>query len=350
MKLSDFDFELPADRIAQTPPERRGDSRLMVVGRGAEPIDETFAALGNYLTAGDLLVLNDTRVLPVRLYGEKETGGRVELLLVQPAANEADESVVWSCMMRSARKPAVGSRLGFGPGLKGRYLGRDGDRFLVGFDVGADRFSEALSEAGRMPLPPYIRRSPEGDARDSLDRERYQTVFAKNDGAIAAPTAGLHFRRDHLAALKSEGIDHCHVTLHVGAGTFLPVRVEELDRHRMHAEAFEIPEHAAAAIRGTRERGGRVIAVGTTVTRTLESQADEGRTVRAGRGESDLFIRPGYEFRVVDGILTNFHLPQSTLLMLVSAFSGMETIRNAYRHALETGYRFYSYGDAMLLR
>lgn len=353
MRVDAFDFDLPPERIAQTPAERREDARLLVLDRatGAREHDRV-TGLTARLAPGDLLVLNDARVLPARLHGRKESGGRVELLLVEPAG-----ATSWDCMLRAARKPAAGATLRFPAGLTGTVEGRSGDRddaggdlFRIAFRAADGDVAGALERAGRMPLPPYIRRDAEGDPRDALDRERYQTVFAGPPGAVAAPTAGLHFSGALLDALAARGVHRATVTLHVGPGTFRPVRGERVEDHRMHAERFEIPEATAEAIARTRAAGRRVVAVGTTVTRALESRADPGGTVRPGPGRSDLFIVPGYAFRVIDALLTNFHLPRSTLLMLVSAFAGRERVLDAYRDAVERGYRFFSYGDAMFIR
>jgi S-adenosylmethionine:tRNA ribosyltransferase-isomerase len=347
VKLSDFDYELPAERIAQRPTDARDASRLMVLDRERDRVEHHgFGDLPDLLRATDLLVFNDTRVLPARLVGRKSTGGRVELLLLEPDADDP-AGHCWHCWLKASRNPAPGSILQFDHGLMAQVLSRQDKVWAVRLG-GPEPIDRLLHRAGRMPLPPYIAR-PDGEAAPVDDRERYQTVYARRDGAIAAPTAGLHFTPQLLQRLAQRGIGQAWVTLHVGPGTFEPVQVERVERHRMHAERFEMPEATCAAIRRTREEGGRVVAVGTTVVRTLEHCAAPDGTVRPGNGECDLFIYPGYRFRAVDVMLTNFHLPRSTLIMLVSAFAGRERLLEAYAEAVERDYRFYSYGDAMLV-
>jgi S-adenosylmethionine:tRNA ribosyltransferase-isomerase len=347
VRPEDFDYELPGDRIAQHPAPRRDDSKLLVLDRHRGDVEHArFRDLATRFRPDDLLVFNDTRVVPCRLIGSKETGGRVELLLLEPVAAPG-QGETWRCLLQVARKPAVGSRLRFGDTAQAVVLGRDEEGWTVRFDTAGEDLPALLDRIGRMPLPPYIRRDDSDP--DAPDRERYQTVYARDPGAVAAPTAGLHFTKELLSTLSDAGVRTARVTLHVGAGTFLPVRVERVEDHRMHSEKFDLPEETVEAIHATRERGGRVVAVGTTVVRTLEGSAGEDGALRAGRGSCDLFIYPGYRFRVVDAMITNFHLPRSTLLMLVCAFAGRRAVLAAYHEALRAGYRFYSYGDAMLV-
>jgi len=347
MSLRDFDYALPAERIAQRPAARRDDARLLVLDRRSGAIEDAcFRDLAVWLRPGDLVVLNDTRVVPSRLVGRKASGGRIELLLVE-RVGAAD----WSCLMRAARAPAAGARLVLDHGLRASVRGRRGDRFLVSLEADAGDVAEIVERVAAIPLPPYlVRPDPVDPDLAALDRERYQTVFARSPGAVAAPTAGLHFTREALAAIEAEGVRTAYVTLHVGPATFQPVRTERVEDHRLGAEPFAIPQATAEAISRTRAEGGRVVAVGTTVVRALEHRAREDGSVEPGTGSTDLFIRPGYGFRVVDELVTNFHLPRSTLLMLVCAFAGRELVLAAYDHAIALGYRFYSYGDAMLVR
>jgi len=350
VRLSDFDYALPPELIAQHPAERRDAARLLVHElRDARTTLSGVSELGRWLRPGDLLVLNDTRVLRARLRARRASGGAVELLFAEPRAGGR-----WSAMVRPAKKPKPGEVLVAGEGaLRVRMLerlagadGAPGALWEVALEADGDAPVEALLEAhGELPLPPYIER-PAGDEPE--DRERYQTVYAREPGAVAAPTAGLHFTEALLAELREAGVATTTVTLHVGLGTFLPVASEDLDGHRMHSERYVLPEAAAAAIAACRARGGRVVAVGTTSVRVLEACAAGGE-LRPGSGRTELFIRPGYEFRAVDGLLTNFHLPRSTLLMLVSAFAGVERVRELYARAIAERLRFYSYGDAMLL-
>ena len=330
MQLSEFDFDLPPELIAQTPAERRGQSRLLVVN-GAVLSDHVFDELPGYLEEGDLLVLNDTRVIRARLYGTKESGGKIEVLIERILdGNRVIASI------RASKSPKPGTALIFGE-QAAHVLGREGEFYVLEF---SGKVQDVLDRHGRLPLPPYI-----AHAADEFDEERYQTVYAKHPGAVAAPTAGLHFEASMLERLKEKGVGIAHVTLHVGAGTFQPVRVENIMEHKMHSERYSVPEATVAAMNNAKEKGKKVVAVGTTVLRALESCALYGKS----GGETAIYIMPGFEFRVVDRLLTNFHLPKSTLLMLVSAFAGMEDIRQAYRHAIEKKYRFFSYGDAMLL-
>jgi S-adenosylmethionine:tRNA ribosyltransferase-isomerase len=344
MRIDAFDFHLPEARIAQRPLDERDASRLMVLPRAAgAPAHRRFRDLPGLLRPGDLLVVNDVRVIPARLRGRKaDSGGRVEALLVAPVGDRD-----WRAMAGASKPIRVGMRLLFA-GAEAEVVADEGGGFVrLRFDLApGDLLAHLEGGAGELPLPPYIGTAP-GD--DALHRQRYQTVFAARPGAVAAPTAGLHFTDRILADLEAAGIARAAITLHVGPGTFLPVRAERAEDHVMHAERFEVPEATCRAVEACRKRGGRVVAVGTTVLRTLEAAADgEGRLV-AGEGETDLFVRPGYRFRMVDGLLTNFHLPRSTLLMLVCALAGRERVLDAYEEAVAREYRFYSYGDAMLL-
>ncbi len=337
MRLADFDYELPDERVAQEPLAARDASRLLALERGTGTIQHrAFRDLPGLLRENDVLVLNDTKVLPARLVGRRSTGGRVEVFLLERDPTEAAGDV-WRCLTKAGKTLHPGARIDFGDGASAVLVARDGPTWTVRLHGEAE---------GRVPLPPYIRRV-EGDPRDALDRERYQTVFARKPGAVAAPTAGLHFTQELLDGLRFAGVAVAFVTLHTGSGTFLPIRTEIVEEHRMHAERFDISEETAQAIGRARSLGGRVVAVGTTVVRTLEAQATDDRGVRAGRGSCDLFIHPGYTFRVVDALVTNFHLPRSSLLLLVCAFGGTERVLAAYRTAVAAGYRFYSYGDAM---
>ena len=351
MRISDFDYELPEELIAQHPLERRDASRMLVVSRAEGAWrDGSFAEFPSELRGGDTVVVNNTRVFPARLVGRREpTGGRVELLLVRRRGEFGGET--WEALARPARRLEAGARLAFGDGRLGAEVlapSEDGAGRVVRFHARGD-FRELLEEFGRMPLPPYIKRESDDLASREEDRERYQTVYAAAAGAIAAPTAGLHFTPRVFEELRSRGVRVAEVTLHVGYGTFAPVRAEDLGQHRVAAEHFEITDAAAEEVNATRGRGGRVVAVGTTTVRALETAAGEGGRVLPGRGETRLTITPGYRFRAVDALLTNFHLPRSSLLVLVSAFAGRELVLAAYRHAVARRYRFYSYGDCMLI-
>lgn len=342
MLLDDFSFDLSPELIAQYPPPCREDARLMVLHRQERQVaTRTFPAIGDYFTAGDLLVLNDTRVIPARLQGSKESGGKIEVFLVQRLHGQEE---VWACLTRCSKTPRPGCRLLLGGGLEGTVLaGGDPPYRHIRFSCVGD-FCTVLEQAGRIPLPPYIRRQD-----GPLDRERYQTVFARTPGAVAAPTAGLHFTERVLTELRSRGVEIRPLTLHVGLGTFLPVRAENLAEHRMHAEIFSIPPTTAEAVNRARAEGRRVFAVGTTTTRALESSVDASGQLLAGEGSTEIFITPGFRFRVVDALITNFHLPRSTLLMLVSAFAGRDFVLDAYRQAVADRFRFFSYGDCMLI-
>lgn len=338
---ADFRFDLPPELIAQVPLAERAASRLLhVPGDSAALAELTFARIGELLRPNDLLVLNDTRVIPARLFGRKASGGKVEMLLER--IFEAEVALV---QLRSSRAPTQGSELLFEGGSSAVVEGRQGNFFVLRF---SGAVQPLLEQHGHMPLPPYIER---GD--DQADRERYQTVYSREPGAVAAPTAGLHFDSNLLARLAEQGVRQTAITLHVGAGTFLPLRDEQLQAGRLHRERIEVPPATCVAIAEARAAGGRVIAVGTTVTRALESAAQEahgaGSVPQPYSGETDIFIYPGYAFRVVDAMITNFHLPESSLLMLVAAFRGREAILAAYRHAVAERFRFFSYGDAMFL-
>jgi S-adenosylmethionine:tRNA ribosyltransferase-isomerase len=338
LKKSDFHFDLPPELIAQAPLPERSASRLLLVDAAAARFeDRRFAELPDLLRAGDLLVFNDTRVLPARLFGHKQSGGAVEILIERVTGTHEARA-----QLGVSKKPKAGGRIILGDGTEVIVLGREGEFFVLRFDT-VEPLEKLLLRLGRMPLPPYIER----DANHA-DDERYQTVFAREAGAVAAPTAGLHFDQTLLDTLHERGIDFGHVTLHVGAGTFQPIRAERLEDHTMHREWLNIGAELVEKIRRTRERGGRVVAVGTTVVRALESSLRDGE-VAPFAGETQIFIFPGYRIRSVDALVTNFHLPESTLLMLVSAFAGRERMLDAYRHAVEQRYRFFSYGDAMLI-
>jgi S-adenosylmethionine:tRNA ribosyltransferase-isomerase len=338
--LADFDFALPPELIAQQPAAERSASRLLD-GRGAVPADRVFRELPSLLAPGDLLVFNDTRVIKARLFGRKTSGGAVEALIerVLPGGHEVLAHV------RASKSPREGSMIDFADGaFAAEVLGRGGvEDSLFRLRFPADPFT-LLEAHGHVPLPPYITHADGAD-----DARRYQTVFARAPGAVAAPTAALHFDEALLAALAARGVQSARVTLHVGAGTFQPVRAERIEDHRMHSEWFEVGDDCVAAVRAARERGARVVAVGTTSVRSLESAARASGELQAMRGETDIFITPGFDFRVVDALVTNFHLPKSTLMMLVSALAGHAQVIALYRHAIEARYRFFSYGDAMLL-
>jgi len=338
MRASDFRFDLPADLVAQYPPARRRESRLLVVdGASGALEDRPFEALGSLLEAGDLLVMNDTRVIKARLAARKSTGGKVEILverILDPRRVLAH--------VRASRSPTEGSRLAIEGECEAHIVARHGDLFEL--ELEGDLPVDALLERrGRVPLPPYIRREPE-----PVDAERYQTVYAREDGAVAAPTAGLHFDSVMLDALREAGVGIAFITLRVGAGTFQPLRSDDVDAHIMHSEYARVPAEVCERVMETRRRGGRVVAVGTTSVRALESASASGDLIPF-EGETRLFIKPGHTFRSVDALLTNFHLPESTLLMLVCAFAGYDTVMAAYRHAVEARYRFFSYGDAMFV-
>ena len=343
MRRQDFYFDLPQALIAQHPVAERSASRLLVM-QGKTLTDAAFVDVLDYLTPDDCLIFNNTRVIPARLHGQKATGGQVEVL-VERILSDTD---VWA-HIRASRAPKAGSRLTLEGRIPVMVTGREGALFKLVFtpeDTGHATALEVIEAFGHMPLPPYIERED-----DQTDQERYQTVYASEPGAVAAPTAGLHFDEPLMAKLKHRGVATGFVTLHVGAGTFKPVQVDNIAEHTMHSEVIDVPDETVALIRRTREKGGRVIAVGTTCIRALESAAaasDDGE-LSAFQGETDIFITPGYHFRVIDGLITNFHLPESTLIMLVSALGGYDHTMRAYRHAVTAEYRFFSYGDAMLV-
>ncbi|MFO7784927.1 MAG: tRNA preQ1(34) S-adenosylmethionine ribosyltransferase-isomerase QueA [Thermodesulfobacteriota bacterium] len=347
--IKDYQYDLPEGLIAQEPAPRREESRLLLMDRERNALfHHRFLDLPGLLAPGDLLVLNDTRVVPARLYGRKETGGRVEILVLDVAENGRPESAVRRCLVKASKRPRPGARIDFGQGVWGTVEEVESDgvvRMAFSGPVDPDSF---MAERGVMPLPPYIHRAP-NDPRASLDRDRYQTVYAGSRGAIAAPTAGLHFTGGLLERLNRAGIGHVNLTLHVGHGTFSPVRSRDIREHSVGPEYYRIPPETAEAVNRARSRGQRVIAVGTTVVRTLETAAGHDGRIASGRGRTGLMITPGYRFRVVDGLITNFHLPGSSLLFLVSAFAGLEKTLKAYRMAVTEQYRFYSYGDAMLI-
>ncbi len=346
MKLSDFDFDLPEGLIATRPVKPRSSARLLLA-EGDRISDRRVSDLVEILCPGDRLVLNDTKVIPARLSGlrhrigaEGETSARIEVTLLEPKADGS-----WNALLKPLKKIRDGEEIVFSPALSATLVGRGEGQGLLRFNLTGEDFDAALAEAGAMPLPPYIAalRAP-----DEADKTDYQTVWASRSGAVAAPTASLHFDEPLLAALKAKGVEFTHVTLHVGAGTFLPVKVDDIRDHKMHAEWGEVTAEAVAEIEATKAAGGRVIPVGTTALRLIESAARTG-SLRPWQGETDIFITPGFEFRVADGLMTNFHLPKSTLMMLVSAVMGVDTIRRIYAYAISEGYRFFSYGDASLL-
>ena len=346
--LSDYDYELPPELIAQKPAARRDHSRLLYLkSDSGEITHHAFNDLFNFLLPTDVLVLNNTEVIPGRLHGSKTTGGKVEILLLDYAGSRSDQGrFVGQCLVKSSKPPRQGSEILFDQRLKAVVLEGKKGVYTLEFTF-QDNFEELLYTLGEMPLPPYIKRRSDDSTMN--DKSSYQTVYAAHKGAVAAPTAGLHFTKQLLARIQSKGVQIVSLTLHVGYGTFLPVRVSDIREHRMYSERYFIPETSARLISRAGKEGRRVIAVGTTCVRTLEFAADSSGQIHAGEGNCDLFIYPGYRFKVVNGLLTNFHLPQSTLLMLVSAFAGREQMLKAYREAIEKRYRFYSYGDAMLI-
>ena len=354
MQLADFDFHLPDDRIALRPASPRDAARLLVVDPGAPLRDRSVSDLPGELRAGDILVLNDTRVIPARLKGVRHRGE--SLVAVEATLHRRLGPHRWTAFMRPGKRLAEGDRIVFGEAsdracllgaLDATVTGKgEGGEVTLSFDLAGPDLDAAIAERGAMPLPPYIAAKR---AQDEQDRRDYQTVYAQEDGSVAAPTAGLHFTPQLLARLSAAGVETAFVTLHVGAGTFLPVKTEAVAEHRMHPEWGEVDAATAERLNAVRRAGGRVVCVGTTSLRLLESATGQDGVIRAFEGETAIFITPGYRFRAADGLMTNFHLPKSTLFMLVSAFAGLETMRAAYAHAIATGYRFYSYGDASLL-
>lgn len=344
MQLSDFDFELPEDRIALRPAEPRDSARLLQVRLGGVLSDHTVRDLPSLLRSGDILVVNETRVIPARLRGRRLRASSD--IAVEATLHQRVSEGTWRAFMRPGKKIAEGDELRFGD-LSARVAAKgEAGEFTLDFAVAGPDLDTAIARVGEMPLPPYIASKRRQDDRDRSD---YQTVYARREGSVAAPTAGLHFTPELLDRLAASGVDLARVTLHVGAGTFLPVKTEDLSQHRMHAEWGEITSEVAGRINAARAAGGRVICVGTTSLRLLESAATEDGRLAAWTGETDIFITPGSRFRITDALMTNFHLPKSTLFMLVSALAGLDAMRSAYAHAIATGYRFYSYGDASLL-
>jgi len=346
MRVSDFDFDLPPELIAQAPASPRDSARLLYVPQGKEFADLTITDLPGLLKPDDLLVVNDTKVIPTRLTGRKHRadgeGARIEATL-----HKADGLGTWRAFARPAKKLTLGDIIDFADDFSAEVLEKyDGGEVVLRFNTSGPALMEAIHEHGIMPLPPYIKRERQGMVTDIDD---YQTLFAAREGAVAAPTASLHFTPRLISAIEAKGVKTTHLTLHVGAGTFLPVKTDNTDDHVMHAEWGELSQPSADLINATRDKGGRIVAAGTTALRLLESAADENGTVHPFSGDTDIFITPGYRFRTADVLLSNFHLPKSTLFMLVSAFTGLERMQQAYAHAKEMGYRFYSYGDATLL-
>jgi len=341
MLVKDFSYDLPPELIARHPVPKRDDSRLMLLDRQAGSITEDrFSNLTGYLKRGDLLVMNDTRVIPARLFGMKPSGGKVEIFLLRRVAGDPEK---WECLLKASKKFQCGQDILLESGMSAVVLCRVADNWLIEFS-GNEPFESWLERFGHIPLPPYLQRSD-----ITSDHERYQTVMAREPGAVAAPTAGLHITTEFLAGLAAQGVETACLTLHTGLGTFQPVRVERVVEHQIHSERYNIPVETAQAVNRTKSAGGRVIALGTTTARTLEYSAQKHGSVTDGSGEADIFIYPGYRFKVVDALITNFHLPESTLLMLVSAFAGREYVFEAYREAISRGFRFYSYGDAMFI-
>lgn len=343
LRTSDYDFDLPPERIAQAPAERRDASRLLVVDRATGALSHrVFSDLVEYVPAGDALVLNETRVFPARLLGRRASGAEAEVLLLTP---QGGEEKVWTALVRPGAKLKPGRTVEISDELSVEIVeSTPGGERIVRLHTPLP-LAEALDRYGEVPLPPYVQHRATEE-----DRERYQTVYARERGSVAAPTAGLHFTPGLLAALEAKGVRIVRLVLHVGVGTFRPVETDDPAEHRMHSEWYHVPADAAAALNEIRASGGSIWAVGTTVTRTLETVTDESGVVHAGEGWTDIFIRPPYRYRAIDHLVTNFHLPRSTLLMLVAAFAGYELMMNAYRAAIEQGYRFFSYGDAMLIR
>lgn len=345
MELKDFSYFLPEELIAQHPRPERDASRMMVLDRRGQTIgDNRFLSLPDYLQKGDVLVINDSRVIPAKIYGRKPTGAIIEILLLSRRENNG-QTQSWEVMARPAKRISKNDGIDLGHGCRARVTARLSDKkWLMAFEADGG-FESYLERFGRAPLPPYIKRKKSADPDQACDRERYQTVYAKTDGSIAAPTAGLHFSVPILDALRDAGVETVSVTLHVGIGTFMPIETQTVEDHVMETEHYEIGEEAATKI----NRARRVIAVGTTATRALESAADDRGAIRPQAGETKLFIYPGYKFKRVDALITNFHLPRSSLFLLVSAFAGADLVRRAYARALESRYLFYSYGDCMLI-
>ncbi len=348
--LADYDFELPSRLVAQEPSPIRDQSRLFVLGRGSgETAHRSFYTIVEYLHSGDVLVINDTRVIPAKLTGHKASGGRVECLVLNYPDITVEKSYTSPCLLKGSRKPRVGDRITFGEWGSGEILPPSPNgtaQMLFRFPGSFEAF---LHRAGQPPLPPYIRRKEEAAESRNWDRERYQTVYAERPGAVAAPTAGLHFSTELLTRIEAKGVIITPVTLHVGYGTFASIKTDDPTQHRMHAEFYHVPPETARVIQEQKRKGKRVFATGTTSLRVLEYVASSQGNLVAAQGECDLFITPGYDFKIVDALITNFHLPRTTLILLVAAFAGRENILRAYREAIEQQYRFYSYGDAMLI-
>jgi S-adenosylmethionine:tRNA ribosyltransferase-isomerase len=350
LSLSQFDFDLPPELIAQAPCVRRDQSRLLVLNRRTKGLEhKVFNQIPDYLKPDDVLVLNNTRVIPARLVGKKKTGGRVECLVLRYPNKQTWDDYTTECLVKARRKVQPGERILFSPDLEGEVLPPSSNGVcLIRFSFSGS-FEGVLKKLGSVPLPPYIRRDRPGENRPEDDETRYQTVYAEHPGAVAAPTAGLHFSVELLEAIRNMGVTVVPLTLHVGYGTFAPLKAENIRDHRMHPERFKVTQEAADLIQEKKRAGARVIAVGTTSVRILEYQAQKYGALRAEEGECDLFITPGFPFKMVDGLITNFHLPKTTLLLLVAALAGREEILNTYQEAIAHQYRFYSYGDAMLI-
>ncbi len=349
MHIKEFDYELPAELIAQYPIERRDQSRLMVLNRKHRTIEHRqFFEITDCFKPGDVLVLNDTKVIPARLTGRKQSGGKAEVFLLRPHKNGSVSEKVWHCLINCSKKPKLNSKIFFNQSLTAEIIEEEGEGYKVEF-IHAGDFGQILNSIGKTPLPPYIKRENGTEDDERLDRERYQTTFARSRGAVAAPTAGLHFTSKLLNQIRKKGVDVLFLTLHVGWGTFRPVRVEQVEEHCMHSEHYVLNSSVARVINDARRRNSRIVSVGSTATRSLESLANGQGSIKPGRGYTNLFIYPGYNFKIIDSLITNFHLPRSTLLMLVAAFAGREFVLEAYREAIRENYRFYSYGDAMMI-
>jgi len=343
MRITELDYRLPEGLIAQYPVEPRDTARLLVLKRGeGEIIHTVFSRVGGFLQKGDVLVVNDTKVLPARLLGRKETQGKVEVLLLRKIPGPGEK---WECLVKRGKRLHAGTRIRFAPDLSGEVVGNGTEgKKRISFEA-QGAFGEIINRIGHIPLPPYIR----GGEDEEIDKEGYQTVFSRHDGAIAAPTAGLHFTPQLVQGIEEQGIAVVPLTLHVGMGTFLPIRSETVEGHRLEPEFYSISPSSARAVNAARESGGRICAVGTTAVRALESACDEGGRIHPHQGMTDLYIYPGYRFKAIDALVTNFHLPRSTLLLLVFAFGGRDLVLKAYRDAMREGYGFYSYGDGMLI-
>ena len=349
MDIREFDYDLPPDLIAQHPEKKRDCSRLMVLNREDRSIEHRlFFEIADSFSPGDVLVLNDTRVIPARLVGKKQSGGRAEVFLLTPHENDEVDESTCHCLVKCSKKPKPRTKIFFGKSLVAEILEETGEGIKVKCNY-EGTFEEVLDRIGIIPLPPYIKRENGSLPGEKRDRERYQTVFARSKGAVAAPTAGLHFTSELLDRIKTKGVEILFITLHVGWGTFQPVRAEKIEEHRMHSECFTLNSSTARVINAALERKSRIVGTGSTTTRTLEYAANGSGTFKPSKGYTDLFIYPGYNFKAIDSLITNFHVPRSTLLMMVSAFAGREFILEAYHEAINKGYRFYSYGDAMMI-